>query len=54
MDTDVVASVMAVLVSQLGYKTIDARQMIADAMQRNRAIASAEQLIDAIFQGEPR
>jgi Holliday junction DNA helicase RuvA len=44
--------VMDVLVSQLGYKTNDARQMIADAMKKNRAITTAEQLFDEIYRGQ--
>lgn len=51
-DEDFVEMVMDVLVAQLGHKTTDARQMIADAIQRNNAIASAEQLFDEIYRGQ--
>ena len=44
--------VMDVLVSQLGYRTTDARQLIADAMKKNSAIATAEQLFDEIYRGQ--
>ena len=52
LDEDFVQMVMDVLVSQLGYKTTDARQMVADAMNRNRAVTTAEQLFDEIYRGQ--
>ena len=52
LDEDVVQLVMDVLISQLGYKTTDARQLIADAMQRNRAIVTAEDLFDEIYRAQ--
>ncbi len=51
-DEDFIQMVMDVLVSQLGYKTTDSRQLIADAMQRNSAITTAEQLFDEIYRGQ--
>ena len=48
-DEDFVQVVMDVLVSQLGYKTTDARQMVADVMNRNRNILTAEDLFDEIY-----
>jgi holliday junction DNA helicase RuvA len=54
VDEDFIEMVMDVLVSQLGYKTADARQLIADAVRRNSAIASAEQLFDEIYRGQHR
>ena len=51
-DEDFVQIVMDVLVSQLGHKTTDARQMIADAMQKDPDIATAEQLFDEIYRGQ--
>ncbi|HAO19794.1 MAG: Holliday junction DNA helicase RuvA [Desulfobacteraceae bacterium IS3] len=41
--------VSEVLISQLGYKYSDARQMIDDAMVRNPAISTPEELFDEIF-----
>lgn len=41
--------VSEVLISQLGYKYSDARQMIDDAMERNPAISTPEELFDEIF-----
>ena len=52
IDEDFIQMVMNVLVSQLGYKTTDARQMIADAMKKNSDIATAEQLFDEIYRGQ--
>ncbi|OQY55534.1 MAG: Holliday junction DNA helicase RuvA [Desulfobacteraceae bacterium 4572_88] len=40
-----------VLVSQLGHKTAEAKQMVADAMKRNRSISTAEELFDEIYKG---
>ncbi len=41
-----------VLVGQLGHKTADARRMIAEAMERNPAISSPEELFDEVYRGE--
>jgi len=38
-----------VLISQLGYKYSDAKQMIDDAMERNPEISTPEELFDEIF-----
>jgi holliday junction DNA helicase RuvA len=54
IDEDFIQVVMDVLVSQLGYKTTDARQLIADALKRNNAINTAELLFDEIYQGQRR
>ena len=52
VDEDFVQSVMDVLVSQLGYKTTDARQMVGEAIKRNTAIHTAEELFDEIYRGQ--
>ena len=44
--------VLDVMVKQLGHKPVDAKQMIANAMQRNRSISSAEALFDEVYRGE--
>ncbi len=54
MDEDFIQVVMDVLVSQLGYKTTDARQLIADAMKRGHGITTAELLFDEIYRGQRR
>lgn len=54
MDAHFIEMVMNVLVAQLGHKTADARQMIADAVKRNRTIATAEQLFDEIYRRQDR
>ena len=51
-DEDFVQMVMDVLVGQLGYKTTDARQMVAQAMKQDVQIATAEQLFDEIYHGQ--
>ncbi len=38
-----------VLIGQLGYKMTEARQMISDALQRNGAITTPEELFEEIF-----
>ncbi|WP_319526343.1 Holliday junction branch migration protein RuvA [uncultured Desulfosarcina sp.] len=52
VDEDFVQVVMDVLISQLGYKTTDARQMISEAMKRDSTIAAAEELFDEIYRGQ--
>lgn len=52
VDEDFTELVMDVLVAQLGHKTTDARQMIADAMRRSKDISTAEQLFDEIYRGQ--
>jgi Holliday junction DNA helicase RuvA len=52
VDEDFVQMVMDVLVSQLGYKTTDARQMIAAAIKRDTSIVTAEQLFDEIYRAQ--
>lgn len=43
--------VLEVLVNQLGYKVADARIMIAEAMHRNKTIATPEELFDEVYRG---
>jgi len=49
---DIQAQVLDVLVSQLGHRAGDARKMIAEAMQRNNAIATPEELFEEVYRGE--
>jgi Holliday junction DNA helicase RuvA len=44
--------VLDVMIKQLGHKPADAKQMIANAMQRNQSIATAEALFDEVYRGE--
>jgi Holliday junction DNA helicase RuvA len=48
-DKDFYEPVSEVLMSQLGYKYSDAKQMIDDAMERKPAISTPEELFDEIF-----
>jgi Holliday junction DNA helicase RuvA len=52
LDEDFIPTVMDVLISQLGYKTTDARQMVAEAIKRDSSIATAEALFDEIYRGQ--
>ena len=51
MAEDFVEKVMDVLVEQLGHKVVEAKQMVAEALDRNNAIATPEQLFDEIYRG---
>ena len=44
--------VMDVLVRQLGHKIADAKNMVAMALKRNRAIATPEELFEEVYRGE--
>jgi Holliday junction DNA helicase RuvA len=41
-----------VLVSQLGHKLMEARQLIEDAMKRNPRIGSSEELFEEVYRGQ--
>ena len=44
--------VLDVMISQLGHKMADARQMIDKAMKRNSTIKTAEELFEEVYRGE--
>jgi len=44
--------VLDVLILQLGHKRTDAKKMIDQAMKRNRAIATPEELFEEVYRGE--
>ena len=44
--------VLDVMISQLGHKMADARQMIDKAMKRNSNIKTAEELFEEVYRGE--
>jgi len=44
--------VLNVMIKQLGHRPADAKQMIDRALKRNKAIATAEELFDAVYLGE--
>ncbi len=44
--------VEGVLVTQLGYRSAEARKMIDEALKRNPAIATAEELFDEVYRGQ--
>ncbi|HYA12334.1 MAG TPA: Holliday junction branch migration protein RuvA [Thermodesulfovibrionales bacterium] len=41
-----------VLITQLGHKLIEARQMIEEAMKRNPRITSSEELFEEVYRGQ--
>jgi Holliday junction DNA helicase RuvA len=49
---DLSKQVLNVLVDQLGYKIKDAKQMITDAMKRNRNISTPEELFEEVYREE--
>ena len=49
---DFAEQVLEVLVTQLGHRNADAREMIAAALSRNGEIATPEELFDEIYRGE--
>jgi len=46
---DLSQQVLDVLVDQLGYKVKDAKQMISNAMKRNRNISTPEELFEEVY-----
>ena len=46
-----VAPVLDVLTSQLGYKNSEAKQLIVDAINRNRSISTPEELFEEVYRG---
>ena len=51
-EEDFAGLVLDVLTKQLGHKPTDAKRMVGEALQRNPAIASPEELFDEIYRGE--
>jgi holliday junction DNA helicase RuvA len=49
---DFKSQVLRVLVDQLGHKTSDAKQMIAQALNRNRSVSTPEELFEEVYRGE--
>lgn len=51
LEKDFAAKVIDVLVSKLGHKLPEAREMVADAMKRNPSIIDPETLFDEVYRG---
>lgn len=51
-EEDFASLVLDVLTRQLGHKSADANRMVGEALKRNPAIASPEELFDEIYRGE--
>ena len=52
VEEDLAKQVLDVLVVQLGHRITDAKRMIAEAMERNSAITTPEELFEEVFRGE--
>jgi len=48
---DVTEQVFDVLVSQLGYKTLEAKKIILEALERNPSISTPEELFEEVYRG---
>lgn len=49
---DFIQPVLDVLISQLGHKPGDAKRMLSEALRRNNAIQTPEELFDEVYRGE--
>ena len=49
---DLVQRVQEVLVTQLGHKVREAKEMIAAALRRNKNVTTAEELFEEVYRGE--
>lgn len=50
--TDVAEQVVNTLVSQLGYRSADAKQLVAAALRRNDTLSTPEELFEEVYRGE--
>jgi len=51
---EMVKQVVEVLVDQLGHKLLEAKRMVAEALQRNTAIKTAEALFEEVYRSQIR
>lgn len=49
VEKDFINTILEVLVSQLGHKTVDAKSMISKALKRNKSISTPEELFDEVY-----
>ena len=52
VEEDLAKQVLDVLVVQLGHRITNAKRMIAEAMERNSAITTPEELFEEVYRGE--
>jgi Holliday junction DNA helicase RuvA len=52
VEKDIAKQVIDVLISQLGHKSADAKRMVSEALQRNSAVATPEELFEEVYRGE--
>jgi len=51
VSTDVAGQVIDVLISQLGYRSAEARQLVSEALERNGNITTPEELFEEVYHG---
>ncbi len=54
VDAETVDAVVEVLVTQLGHKIVHARRLVSEALERNGAIATPEELFEEVYRGESK
>ncbi|MFO7688066.1 MAG: Holliday junction branch migration protein RuvA [Desulfobacterales bacterium] len=54
VDAETADAVIDVLVSQLGHKVSDARRLVTEALERNSAISTPEELFEEVYRGESK
>jgi Holliday junction DNA helicase RuvA len=52
VEEDVAKQVVDVLVSQLGHRVSDANRMVAEALKRNNAVSTPEELFEEVYRAE--
>ena len=52
VEEDLAKQVLDVLVVQLGHRITDAKRMIVEAMERNSAITTPEELFEEVYRSE--
>ena len=50
----IIQEALSALVDQLGYRILEAKKAVEEALKRNPAVASAEELFEEIFRGQKR
>jgi Holliday junction DNA helicase RuvA len=48
---DVAEQVIDALISQLGYRSTEAKKLVSEALERNRHITTPEELFEEVYQG---
>ena len=51
---EIIKEALNALVEQLGYRSVEARKVVEEAVKRNPAVSSAEELFEEIFRGQKK